>query len=395
MKVSIFGLGYVGLSLSTMISTKHSVVAFDIIENKVNLINRRITPIKDDDIQSYFSAKKLMLKASVDFEECKDSDFVIISTPTNYDPISNNFDTSSIESVLSSICDVCAKSVIVIKSTVPIGYTKKLYDSGIKNVIFSPEFLREGKALHDNLYPSRIVVGIPNDDIFLKDGAIKFSKILKECSMKGDVDVVITGSTEAESIKLFSNSYLAMRIAFFNELDSFAEYHNLDSKDIIKGVCLDSRIGDYYNNPSFGYGGYCLPKDTKQLLSSYIDVPNEIIRSIVSSNDARKEMIVNRILSKIDKEKDFVGVYRLIMKTGSDNFRESSIMDVVKKLKLHGVSIILYEPTLSTKYFDEYLLTNDLHEFKKKSKLIIANRKDSELEDVMFKVYSRDLFTRD
>ena len=398
MKISVIGIGYVGLSLAVLISTKHEVVAIDVIPEKIRLINERISPIKDKEIEEYFSNKEFMLSATTDLERCKGSDFIIISTPTDYDLETKKIDTTIVESVLNEVREICPESTFVIKSTVPIGYTRYLYrELGIKNILVSPEFLREGHALYDNLHPSRIVVGTPCNDLQLKKKAIEFSKILEECSLKNNISIIITGSTEAESIKLFSNSYLAMRVAFFNELDSFAEQNELDSKDLITGISMDNRIGNYYNNPSFGYGGYCLPKDTKQLLSNYHDVPNDIIAAIVNSNDARKKFVAERIDSILKMTKgNRIGIYRLTMKSESDNFRESSIVDIINKLDMMNYEIIIYEPTLSDeKMFDKWNVIKKLDEFKLQSDIVVANRYSNELSDIKYKVYTRDIFFRD
>ncbi|MCL2607816.1 MAG: nucleotide sugar dehydrogenase [Methanomassiliicoccaceae archaeon] len=391
-RFTVVGAGYVGLSLTTLLATRYPVTVIDIIKEKVDMINARVSPILDKDIETYLS-KSSKISATDDFSLCAGSDYVIIATPTNYDANTNEFDTRSVESSIDLVNTACPDATIVIKSTVPIGFVEKLYSSGVRNVLFSPEFLREGKALHDNLYPSRIVVGTPSKDERLKERAASFAEILRECSLKKDVEVLITGSTEAESIKLFSNSYLALRISYFNELDTFAEINRLNSRDIIKGVCLDARIGDYYNNPSFGYGGYCLPKDSKQLLFNYNGVPERVMSSTVESNSVRKEFVSKRIADTVGS--GTVGVYRLIMKLGSDNFRESSVLDVIDNLKKRNIETIIFEPTMNLSEYHGCSVINDIQEFKDRSDLIVANRMDVSLEDVLHKVYTRDIFLRD
>lgn len=388
MKIAVAGTGYVGLSLATLISKKYEVVALDVLEEKVNMINNRISPIKDLEIEKYFEENELNLKATLDYKEAFiGADFIIVCTPTNYDEEKNFFDTSSIEDVIEKVIALKLDTPIFIKSTIPVGYIASVKEKyGIDNVIFSPEFLREGRALYDNLYPSRIIVGE------ISDRAEKFANLLKDCCLKEDVDIKFMNSTEAEAVKLFANAYLALRVSFFNELDTYAEIKGLNSKDIIDGVCLDPRIGDHYNNPSFGYGGYCLPKDTKQLLANYNNVPQNIIEAIVKSNDTRKKHIADMILSKSPK---CVGVYRLTMKTGSDNFRSSAIQTIIEILKKENVEIIIYEPTIDAVEFNECKLENNLNSFKENSDVIIANRIDECLSDVKDKVYTRDLFTRD
>lgn len=387
MKIAVAGTGYVGLSLATLLSQKHEVVALDVIPEKVEKINNRISPIKDEYIEKYFKEKKLNLRATLDYKEALNgARFVIISTPTNYDVKTNFFDTSLVEDIIEKCIGVCdfAETTMIIKSTVPVGYTeniKKKYN--INNIIFSPEFLREGNALYDNLYPSRIIIGDRSEK------ALEFASLLSGCAAKENIDIKCMGSTEAEAVKLFANTYLAMRVAYFNELDTYAELKGLNTKDIIDGVCSDSRIGNYYNNPSFGYGGYCLPKDTKQLLANYKDVPQNMIEAIVKSNDTRKDHIANMILSKGPK---IVGVYRLTMKSGSDNFRASAIQSVMKKLKEKNIDVQIYEPTLEDDVFEEYNVEHNLDTFKNTSDIIIANRFDDELENVKQKVYTRDLF---
>lgn len=394
MKVSVIGTGYVGLSLAVLISRQHEVVAVDIIKEKVELINKGISPIADEEIERYLSSGKLSLKATVDVSECVGSDFVIISTPTNYDPETQYFDTSSVVQVAKQIVEICPSATIVIKSTVPIGFTKQLCSELGADLLFSPEFLREGKALYDNLHPSRIIVGVPTEDVALKDKAIEFASILSKCSVEDNVRTMITGSTEAESVKLFSNTYLAMRVSFFNELDSFARQKHLSAKDIIDGVCMDPRIGNHYNNPSFGYGGYCLPKDTKQLLANYSDVPNELMGAIVRSNDTRKRFIANEIIKTVAPGST-IGVYRLTMKSGSDNFRESSIIDIIAMLDDAGFDILIYEPTLKQKLFKTYRVCNTMVEFIDAVDYIIANRVDEGLKSVDKGIFTRDVFMRD
>lgn len=391
MRISIVGAGYVGLSLATMLSQYHNVIAVDVLERKVDLINRRISPIADKEISRYFAEMDLDLIATADIRECKESDFVIVATPTDYCPGTESFDTSSVESVIEDIGRISPESTIVIKSTVPIGFTEAIRGKGYK-VLFSPEFLREGRALFDNLHPSRIVVGVPNDDR-LREKASEFAQLLVDSSLEKNVKTIITGSTEAEAIKLFSNTYLAMRVAYFNELDSFAENRGLDTKSIIDGVCADPRIGDHYNNPSFGYGGYCLPKDTMQLVSNYRGTPSSLMGAIVESNAVRKEFVARRIADRL-KEGDTVGVHRLTMKSGSDNFRESSVMDVMRILSDMGYKILVYEPGWEGDVYGWEKEPN-LETFKKRSDIIIANRNSTELDDVRPKVYSRDLYFRD
>ncbi len=388
MKIAVVGIGYVGLSLSVLIAQNHKVVALDTIIQKINLINDKKSPIYDNEIEDYLANKPIDLKATSDaYDAFHDSDYIIIATPTNYDVSRNTFDTKSIEDVIKQALSINFKATIVIKSTVPIGYTKKINkEFGVNNIIFSPEFLREGHALYDNLHPSRIIIGEKSDR------AKKFANILKEGALKKEINVLFTESNEAEAIKLFSNTYLAMRVAYFNEIDSFAEIKNLNSKQIIEGVSLDPRIGDHYNNPSFGYGGYCLPKDTKQLKANYKDVPNKLINSIVDANSTRKDFIADSIINKSPKT---VGVYRLIMKSGSDNIRSSSIQGVIKRLIQKGIEVIIYEPILSDqgkKNFLESKLIISLDDFKKQSDMIITNRITNELNDIYEKVYSRDIF---
>ncbi len=393
MKIVVVGTGYVGLSLACLLSENNSVIAVDIDEKKIEMINKRVSPIEDKEIQMFFSEKKLDLVATLDGEKAyKWADIVIIATPTNYDSKKNYFDTTSVERVIEMILKNNSKAIIVIKSTIPVGYVEnicKKYD--VDNIMFSPEFLREGKALYDNLHPSRIIVGCKTN---MLDKAQLFANLLKYASLEKNTPIIYTNPTEAEAIKLFANSYLALRVAFFNELDTYAELNNLNTKDIIDGVCLDPRIGSHYNNPSFGYGGYCLPKDTKQLLANYKNIPENIIKAIVESNVTRKLHIVNQIMKRI-KNGNVVGIYRLIMKSGSDNFRESSIFDVINNLSKSDIKIIIYEPNLDTCEFNGFEVVNDLTEFKNKSNLILANRNSEELLDVNSKVYTRDLFRRD
>ena len=388
MKIAVAGTGYVGLSLAALLSQNNEVVALDIIPEKVEMINNHISPIKDNEIEDFLKNKKLNLKATTDYKEAfKDADYIIISTPTNYDVEKNYFDTSSVEDTIEKIIGLGNKSTIIIKSTVPVGYTEKMKKKyGIDNIIFSPEFLREGRALYDNLYPSRIILGEDSER------ARKFAKLLEEGAQKENIDIKFMGNTEAEAVKLFSNTYLALRIAYFNELDTYAEVNNLNTKDIIEGMGLDPRIGLHYNNPSFGYGGYCLPKDTKQLLANYSEIPQDIIKAIVTANDTRKKHIADMVLKRKPKT---VGVYRLTMKTNSDNFRASAIQGVIENLKKHKVEIIIYEPTLNDSEFNECKVVNDFQKFTKKADIILANRLEPDLENVKDKVYTRDLYTRD
>lgn len=388
MKITVVGTGYVGLSNAVLLSQNNEVIALDVVKEKVDLINKRISPIGDNEIEDFFANKELNLTATLDKEFAyKDSEVVVIATPTDYDPEKNFFDTSSVDSVIEDVKKYTPNSTVIIKSTVPVGYTQKMQDKYPDlDIIFSPEFLREGKALYDNLYPSRIIMGKHTKE------AEVFANLLVEGAFKEDIEVLYTNPTEAEAIKLFSNTYLAMRVSYFNELDTYAEVMNLDSEEIIKGVGLDPRIGSHYNNPSFGYGGYCLPKDTKQMLADYENIPQEIITAIVNSNQTRKEHIANMVLSKKPK---VVGVYRLIMKTGSDNFRASSIIDVMNIIKDEGVKVVIFEPGLKEEELHGIDVLRDINEFKEISDIIITNRFFEELEDVKDKVYTRDIFNRD
>lgn len=398
MKIAVIGAGYVGLSNAILLSQKNEVILVDVVNEKIDMINSKKSPIKDLEIEDYLLNKNLNLLATDDYIlAIKNAEFTIIATPTNFDPNKNYFDTSTVELAINKIKEINKDSIIVIKSTIPVGFTHKMRKQhNCDNIIFSPEFLREGKALYDNLHPTRVIVGLPTDNDVINKKGNEFAQLLIDGAIKTDIPLLLMNSTEAEAVKLFANTYLAMRISYFNELDTFAQINNLNTKDIIEGICYDERIGDYYNNPSFGYGGYCLPKDTKQLNSLYQNIPNNMIDAIVKSNSTRKDFIANFILDKLkDISNPTVGIYKLAMKSNSDNFRESSIQGIIKRLYKKGITILIYEPTYEEDFFDEYKILNNISEFKSNTNLILANRQDELLQDVLDKVYTRDIFTRD